>query len=161
MRGHLRRCPERNSWEPSTPCTPHRGETKVTQRPKYLTRTFRGGKRQAQEALARFVTEVSGGEVTARRTPPWVTSYTSGSKWRVRFSYHGQGLRLDPQDLHTPHSRVCPARQTCTAQLDRLYVSSVSKADETAARFGRNCPAGPRHPAASPPAGGAMGMDHE
>ncbi|MGH9044912.1 MAG: hypothetical protein ACRDVP_08805 [Acidimicrobiales bacterium] len=33
----------------------------ISNRQKYLTKTFRGGRREAEEALARFVTEVSGG----------------------------------------------------------------------------------------------------
>jgi integrase len=40
----------------------------TTDRAKYLTRTFRGGKREADEALARFVTEVSGGGHAAKDT---------------------------------------------------------------------------------------------
>jgi integrase len=46
-----------NSWE----LRAYVGLDPTTNRQKYLTRTFRGGKRQADEALAKFVTEVSGG----------------------------------------------------------------------------------------------------
>jgi len=38
----------------------------VTGRKKYLTRTFRGGKRAAEEALSKFVTEVGGGAHAAQ-----------------------------------------------------------------------------------------------
>jgi integrase len=55
MKGHVRR--RGNSWE----LRAYVGVDPTTNRAKYLTRTFRGGKREADEALARFVTEVSGG----------------------------------------------------------------------------------------------------
>ena len=63
MRGHLRQ--RGKNWE----LRAYVGLDPITRRPKYLTRTYQGGKRDAQEALARFVTEVS--EVdTALRTQP-------------------------------------------------------------------------------------------
>ena len=62
MRGHLRR--RGNSWEMRA----YVGVDPTTNRPKYQTRTFRGGKREADEALARFVTEVSRGGHAARDT---------------------------------------------------------------------------------------------
>ena len=55
MKGHLRR--RGNAWE----LRAYVGIDPITNRQKYLTRTFRGGKREADEALARFTTEVSGG----------------------------------------------------------------------------------------------------
>ena len=62
MKGHLRR--RGNSWE----LRAYVGVEPTTGRAKYLTRTFRGGKREADEALARFVTEVSGGGHAAKDT---------------------------------------------------------------------------------------------
>jgi integrase len=62
MKGHVRR--RGNSWE----LRAYVGVDPTTGRPKYLTRTFRGGKREADEALARFVTEVSGGGHAAKDT---------------------------------------------------------------------------------------------
>lgn len=62
MKGHVRR--RGNSWE----LRAYVGVDPTTGRAKYLTRTFRGGKREADEALARFVTEVSGGGHAARDT---------------------------------------------------------------------------------------------
>ena len=62
MKGHVRR--RGNSWE----LRAYVAVDPTTNRPKYLTRTFRGGKREADEALARFVTEVSGGGHAAKDT---------------------------------------------------------------------------------------------
>jgi hypothetical protein len=63
MKGHVRR--RGNSWE----LRAYVGVDPTTGRAKYLTRTFRGGKREADEALDRFVAEVSGGGHAARDTP--------------------------------------------------------------------------------------------
>jgi integrase len=60
MKGHVRR--RGNSWE----LRAYVGVDPTTNRAKYLTRTFHGGKREADEALARFVTEVSGGGHAAK-----------------------------------------------------------------------------------------------
>ena len=62
MKGHVRR--RGSSWE----LRAYVGVDPTTKRPKYSTRTFRGGKREADEALARFVTEVSGGGHAAKDT---------------------------------------------------------------------------------------------
>jgi integrase len=62
MKGHVRR--RGNSWE----LRAYVGVDPTTGRAKYLTRTFRGGKREADEALARFVTEVSGSGHAAKDT---------------------------------------------------------------------------------------------
>ena len=62
MKGHVRR--RGNSWE----LRAYVGVDPTTSRAKYLTRTFRGGKREADEALARFVAEVSGGGHAAKDT---------------------------------------------------------------------------------------------
>jgi integrase len=62
MRGHLRQ--RGKSWE----LRAYVGVDPITKRPKYLTRTLRCGKREAEEALARFVTEVSGGGHGAQDT---------------------------------------------------------------------------------------------
>ena len=54
----------------------------VTGRKKYLTRTFRGGKRAAEEALTKFVVEVGGEVVVDRagavRVVGWRVSYAMG-----------------------------------------------------------------------------------
>ena len=55
MRGHLRQ--RGSNWE----LRAFAGRDPGTGRRVYVTRTFRGGKREAEEALARLVAEVSGG----------------------------------------------------------------------------------------------------
>ncbi len=60
MQGHVRQ--RGDAWE----LRAFVGRDPVTQRKKYLTRTFRGGKRGANEALAKFVTEVGGGGHSAQ-----------------------------------------------------------------------------------------------
>ena len=55
MKGHLRR--RGGSWE----LRAFAGRDPVTGREIYRTTTFRGGKREAEDALARFVQEVAGG----------------------------------------------------------------------------------------------------
>jgi len=55
VRGHMRR--RGDSWE----LRAYAGPDPVSGRQKYVTRTFRGTKRDAEDALARFVVEVSGG----------------------------------------------------------------------------------------------------
>ncbi len=62
MRGHLRK--RGDAWELRV----YAGIDPLTNRQKYVTRTFRGGKREAEEALARLVTEVSGGGHAAQDT---------------------------------------------------------------------------------------------
>lgn len=57
MRGHLRQRGE--AWE----LRAYAGRDPSSRAPKYVTRTFRGGKREAEEALARLVAEVSSGQV--------------------------------------------------------------------------------------------------
>lgn len=62
MRGHLRK--RGSAWE----LRAYAGIDPLTSREKYVTKTFHGGKREAQEALARLVTEVSGGGHAAQDT---------------------------------------------------------------------------------------------
>ena len=72
MKGHLRR--RGNTWE----LRAYVGIDPIANRQQYLTRTFRGGKREADEALARCTTEVSGG-ATPPRTRRSAISSASGS----------------------------------------------------------------------------------
>ncbi len=62
MKGHLRR--RGNAWE----LRAYVGIDPITNRQKYLTRTFRGGKREADEVLARFTT--AGQDCAARPAEP-------------------------------------------------------------------------------------------
>ena len=117
MRGHLRK--RGNAWE----LRAYAGIDPLTNRQKYLTRTFRGGKREAEEALSRFVTEVSGGGQAAQDTTvgdlirEWLAlasrdlspTTTRGYEWIVK-TYVTRTL-----------DRV-PLARLRTAQLDRFYV---------------------------------------
>jgi integrase len=68
----------------------------------YLTRTFRGGKREADEALARFVTEVSG-ELCALR---WSDlDMKTGALTISRSIVETQGSTLIEKDTKTHSSR--------------------------------------------------------
>jgi hypothetical protein len=60
MRGHLRQRGDARELRA------YAGVDPVTNRQKYETRIFAGGKRDAEEAVARLVTEVSGGGQTAQ-----------------------------------------------------------------------------------------------
>lgn len=60
MRGHIRQ--RGDAWE----LRAYVGRDPVTGRKKYLTRTFRGGKRAAEGALSKFVVEVGGGGHASR-----------------------------------------------------------------------------------------------
>jgi hypothetical protein len=60
VRGHLRK--RGNGWE----LRAFAGHDPVTGRKIYRTRTYRGGKREAEDALSRLVQEVSGGGRAAR-----------------------------------------------------------------------------------------------
>ena len=62
MRGHLRK--RGSAWE----LRAYAGKDPVTGREVYRTRNFRGGKRDAEDALARFVQEVAGGHSTRDAT---------------------------------------------------------------------------------------------
>ena len=62
MRGHLRK--RGDAYE----LRAYAGADPVTGRQKYVTRTFRGSKREAEEALAKLVTEVSSGGFAAQDT---------------------------------------------------------------------------------------------
>jgi integrase len=60
VRGHLRK--RGDAWE----LRAYAGIDPVSNRQKYITRTFRGGKRDAEAALSRLITEVSGGALAAQ-----------------------------------------------------------------------------------------------
>jgi integrase len=60
MRGHLRK--RGGAWE----LRAYAGVDPVSSRQKYVTRTFKGGKRDAEAALSQLVSEVSGGRLAAQ-----------------------------------------------------------------------------------------------
>jgi integrase len=116
MRGHLRK--RGNAWE----LRAYAGIDPLTNRQKYVTRTFRGGKREAEEALARFVTEVSGGGQAAQDTTvgdlirDWLAMASRElSPTTVR------GYEWIVKTYVTPTLDKVPLSRLRTAQLDRLY----------------------------------------
>jgi integrase len=116
MRGHLRK--RGNAWE----LRAYAGIDPITNRQKYVTRTFRGGKREVEEALARFVTEVAGGGHAAQDTtvgdlihqwldlakPELSPATARGYEWIIK-------------TYITPTLGKVPLARLRTAQLDRFY----------------------------------------
>jgi len=116
VRGHLRR--RGDAWE----LRAYAGLDPVTRRQKYVTRTFRGGKREAEEALARLVGEVSGGGHAAKDTtvgdlihhwldlasPELSPTTARGYSWIIK-------TYIMPVLSSVPLARLRPA------QLDRFY----------------------------------------
>ncbi len=116
MKGHLRK--RGDAWE----LRAYVGTDPITNRQKYVTRTFRGGKREAEEALARLVTEVSGGGHAAQDTtvgdlirewldlakPELSPTTARGYEWIVK-------------TYITPTLDKVPLARLRAAQLDRLY----------------------------------------
>jgi integrase len=122
MRGHLRQ--RGKSWE----LRAYVGVDPITKRPKYLTRTLRCGKREAEEALARFVTEVSGGGHGAQDT-------TVGDLIREWFALAAP--ELSPTTVKGydwiiktyifPALELVPLGKLRAAQLDRFYATLRNK----------------------------------
>lgn len=116
MRGHLRK--RGSAWE----LRAYAGIDPLTKRQKYLTRTFRGGKREAEEALARFVTEVSGGGHAAQDTTvgdlirDWSTLVN-----RELSPTTARGYDWIVKTYITPTLGKVPLARLRTAQLDRFY----------------------------------------
>lgn len=117
MKGHLRR--RGSAWE----LRAYAGVDPVTKRQKYVTRTFRGGKREAEQELARLVTEVSGGGKAAQDT----TVGDLLNEWM-----HVARKELSPATARgydwiiktyiTPTLDSVPLSKLRTAQLDRFYL---------------------------------------
>lgn len=117
MKGHLRK--RGDAWE----LRAYAGIDPVTKRHKYVTRTFRGGKREAEQELARLVTEVSGGGGTTTDTTvgalldEWMRlarkelspATVRGYDWII-------GTYIRPTLADVPLSKLR------TAQLDRFYL---------------------------------------
>jgi len=116
MRGHLRK--RGNAWE----LRAYAGVDPVTKRGKYITRTFRGGKRDAEEALARFVTEVSGGGHAAQDTTvgDLVHEWLELAKPDLSPTT-ARGYDWMTKTYILPSLENVPLARLKTAQLDRLY----------------------------------------
>ncbi|MHB1536451.1 MAG: tyrosine-type recombinase/integrase [Acidimicrobiales bacterium] len=116
MKGHLRR--RGSAWE----LRAYAGIDPLTGRQTYVTRTFRGGKREADEALARLVTEVSGGGHAAQDTTvghlieQWL-DLAQGDLSPTT----ARGYRWIVKTYILPTLGKVPLARLRTAQLDRFY----------------------------------------
>ena len=131
MRGHLRQ--RGKSWE----LRAYVGVDPITKRPKYLTRTLRCGKREAEEALARFVTEVSGGghgaqdttvgdlirEWFALATPELSPTTVKGYDWIIK-AYIFPTLELFPS-ANCGRLNSTASTQRCEMKEDRRVSHSL------------------------------------
>ncbi|HLG66561.1 MAG TPA: tyrosine-type recombinase/integrase [Acidimicrobiales bacterium] len=116
MRGHLRK--RGRAWE----LRAYAGIDPLTNRQKYVTRTFRGGKREAEEALARFVTEVSGGGHAAQDTTvgDLIRQWLDLAKPELSPTT-ARGYEWIITTYVTPTLGKVPLAKLRTAQLDRFY----------------------------------------
>jgi integrase len=116
VRGHLRK--RGTAWE----LRAYAGTDPLTNRQKYLTRTFRGGKREAEEALARFVTEVSGGGHAAQDTTvgDLIDDWLAMAR-RELSPTTARGYDWIVKTYIKPTLGKVPLARLRTAQLDRFY----------------------------------------
>jgi integrase len=116
MRGHLRK--RGSGWE----LRAYAGIDPLTNRQKYVTRSFRGGKREAEEALARFVTEVSGGGHAAQDTTvgDLIRQWLDLAKSELSPTT-ARGYEWIVKTYITPTLDKVPLAKVKTAQLDRFY----------------------------------------
>ena len=101
------------------------GVEPVSGKHKYATRTFRGGKREAAEALARMVTEVGGGSHAA---------YDATVADLIRRSTLRGDRRIVRSDVLPALGDVKLARPR-TAQLDRFYAELRDNGGKDASRL--------------------------
>jgi integrase len=117
VRGHIRRRGE--AWELRV----YAGVDPLTNRQKYITRTFRGTKREAEEALARLVIEVSGGSQAAQDTTvgdlirEWLALATPELSPTT-----ARGYEWITRTYLLPTLGNIKLARLKTSQLDRLYV---------------------------------------
>lgn len=100
----------------------------LTNRQKYVTRTFRGGKREPEEALARFVTEVAGGSQAAQDTTvgDLIRDWLASAK-RELSPTTARGYDWIVKTYITPALGKVPLARLRTAQLDRCYAQLREK----------------------------------
>jgi integrase len=122
VKGHLRKRGE--AWE----LRAYAGVDPITKRQKYATRTFRGGKREAEEALARFVTEVSGGGQAAQDTTvgDLIRQWLDMAKLELSPTT-ARGYAWIIKTYIMPTLGTVPLAKLRTAQLDRMYVKLRSE----------------------------------
>ena len=130
MRGHIRR--RGSAWE----LRAYVGLDPVSGKHKYATRTFRGGKREAEEAIARMVTEVGGGGHAAhdatvadlvRQWLDLVEEELSPSTLR--------GYQRIVTSYILPALGGIPLARLRTAQLDRFYAELRDRGGKDASRL--------------------------
>jgi integrase len=116
MRGHLRK--RGDAWE----LRAYAGVDPITKRQKYVTRTFRGGKREAEEALAKLVTEVSGGGHAAQDTTvgELIRQWLDLAKPDLSPTT-ARGYQWITKTYILPSLEDIPLARLRTSQLDRLY----------------------------------------
>jgi integrase len=116
VKGHLRKRGE--AWE----LRAYAGIDPLTKRQKYVTKTFRGGKREAEEALARLVTEVSGGGQAAQDTTvgDLIRQWLDLAKAELSPTT-ARGYEWIVKTYITPTLGTVPLARLRTAQLDRMY----------------------------------------
>jgi integrase len=116
MRGHLRQ--RGDVWE----LRAYAGRDPVSGRKLYRTRSFRGGKRDAEDALARLVLEVSGAVPTARDATvgDLVAEWFELAKADLSPSTV-RGYEVSIRRYITPVLGEVPLDQLRPAQLDQLY----------------------------------------
>lgn len=122
MRGHLRK--RGTAWE----LRAYAGIDPLTGRQKYSTRTFRGAKRGAEEALARFVTEVAGGGHAAQDTTvgDLIHQWLDLAKSELSPTT-ARGYAWIVKTYIIPTMGKVPLAKLKTAQLDRFYAQLREK----------------------------------
>jgi integrase len=122
MPGHIRQRGE--TWE----LRAYVGRDPVTGRKKYLTRTFRGGKRAAEQALTKFLVEVGGGGHASQDTTvselikQWLELITP-----ERSPTTARGYRWIVDTYVTPTLGAVPLSRLKPAQLDAFYAQLRDK----------------------------------
>lgn len=118
MRGHLRRRGE--GWELRV----YAGRDSSTGRKRYVTRTVRGTKRQAQSALAALVTELERGQVVAGPSGATVSalleawSEANADRWSPKTVAE---TRRFMDRVIGPELGSLPVAKLRTAEIDRFY----------------------------------------
>jgi integrase len=116
MKGHLRKRGE--AWE----LRAYAGRDPVSGREVYRTRTYRGGKRDAEDALAKFVQEMAGGAHASRDTTvgdlvaQWFELAKADLSPSTVFGYQNYIRRYIEPTLGS-----VPLAKLRVAQLDQLY----------------------------------------
>lgn len=117
MRGHMRQRGT-NSWE----LRAYAGRDPITRRHVYVTRTFHGSKREAESALARVVSDVSGGGQASADTTvgELLNSWLQHARSDLSPTT-ARGYQWIVSNYVLPALAGVPLSKLRTAQLDRFY----------------------------------------